>query len=112
LDAKEIHSYAELVMLVRERIAELNVSHETVDLVSGLQGGYTSKIIVGQKRLGPVSWDLLFGALALKIIVVEDAGALALVRSRLVPRIFARREHHWRDRLKCEPVAETVLPLV
>lgn len=80
-----VHDYGQLVGALRARVAELGVSYETVDHVSGLSNTHTSKLLalVPVKRLGRTSLGLVLGALGLKIIVVEDAEALRLVAARL-----------------------------
>jgi len=58
-----------------------------------LQTGYASTLLAPRprKRIGPMSLGALLGALGLALVVVEDAAALARVRSRLVPRRAGRR---------------------
>ena len=85
--------YVEWLALIRARVAELGITHETLDAVAGLQSGYASKLLSEPpvKRAGAVSRYLLNGALGLMDVVYEDAEALALVRSRLTKRVAARR---------------------
>lgn len=81
-------TYDELLAALRLRIAELNVSTETIDSVAGLPERYTVKLFapVPVKGLGRVSMGLLLGALGLKLDVVVDDAAYARVRDRLVQR--------------------------
>jgi hypothetical protein len=98
LDACVIRSFDDLITVIRARIAELQITHETVDDVSGLQSGYSSKLLANIRRLGPLSFSALLPALGLKVTVSEDTEALARVASRLVKRKFAPRPDHWRHR--------------
>jgi hypothetical protein len=40
-----VSHYHELINAVRDRIVELDITHETLDAVAGLQSGYTSKLL-------------------------------------------------------------------
>ena len=98
MDATPVRSYDDLVEVVRNRIIELAITHETADAISGLQSGYTSKLVAKMKGFGPISLSCLLPALGVKLVAVEDPEALARVRSRLVKRIFPRRDEHWRHK--------------
>ena len=84
-------SHDELLGAIKVRVAELDVSYETIDQVGGLPERYVNKLFapVPLKGLGRVSMGLLLGALGLKLLVVEDAEAYARVRDRLVKRAIA-----------------------
>ena len=60
---------------MRQRVAELGVSLDTVDFVAGLPTRYTAKVLGFQptKNFGQMSFEALLGALGLMLIVVEDA---------------------------------------
>lgn len=97
-------TYDELLAALRLRIAELNVSTETIDSVAGLPERYTVKLFapVPVKGLGRVSMGLLLGALGLKLDVVVDDAAYARVRDRLVQRSCANGgmlATPWRERV-------------
>jgi hypothetical protein len=83
-----IHDYDELLAAIRARRDELQITHETIDDVSGLQPGYTSKLFAPRpiRHLHSVSLGLVLGALGLAIVLVEDQIALARVSGRLVKR--------------------------
>jgi hypothetical protein len=91
--ATEIHSYSDLLSVLRSRMVELDVTFETIDHVSGLQARYTQKLLGGvpSKRFGDISLAAVLGSLGVKLICVEDPAALAKVRDRLVPRELAPR---------------------
>src|SRR5206468_2426011 len=69
-----VRDYDELVAAVRARVAELNITHANVDDVSGVPGGYASKLLCNppMRTMGRVSLGLMLGALGLKLLVVED----------------------------------------
>jgi hypothetical protein len=104
LEATTITEMADLVAVIRARALELNITHETIDAISGLQSGYFSKIAAGMKGIGSITWACLLPALGLKVVVHEDLEALARVKDRLTPRVFPRRAEHWRDRVKQPPL--------
>jgi hypothetical protein len=82
------NAYDGLVDGLRARIAELQVSTATLDAVSGLPAGYTSKIVSKRqiRKLGIKSLSDLLGALGLRGQLVEDSAALAKVAGRLKKR--------------------------
>jgi hypothetical protein len=83
-----IRSMPELIEALRSRAAELQITHETIDAVSGLQSGYTSKLFAPKpiKNLGPMSFEAILGALGLAVVVVEDPKQVELVKDRWVKR--------------------------
>ncbi len=71
-----ITEYSDLVAALRSRRQELGLSHMEVEHVSGLQGGYVSKIEAGAgknhaRTLGCVSLPLMLGALGCALQLVE-----------------------------------------
>lgn len=88
MTSKLIHSMPELVQALRDRRDALNISHETLDLISGLQSGYTGKLLAPKpiKNLGSMSFGALLGAMGLAVIVIEDPQAVARVRHLWQPR--------------------------
>lgn len=87
----ECKSYDELQIALRERWQELRITNEAVDELSGVQSGYSSKVLGPNptKQLGPVSWALL-PVLGVKLIVVDDAEARSAMQGRYVPKTEAR----------------------
>lgn len=95
-----IRSYAELHAALRQRADQLNVSRLVLDEVSGLPGGYCSKLLSPNrtKKLGALSMQLLLGALGVKLAVLEDAEQLARIRPKLVQRGAVPGTLHWRQK--------------
>jgi hypothetical protein len=83
-----VSNYSELIACLRQRAETLNISNVVLDDVSGLQDGYSGKLLsLNPKRtLGRLSLGLMLGALGLRLIVVEDREALKRVKGRLEPR--------------------------
>jgi hypothetical protein len=84
----EFSNYDELINALRIRAAELNLSGETVDAVSGLPARYTQKLLGPQqiRRLGSTSLGPFLGALAVRCLIVEDRAALERLRRQTTPR--------------------------
>jgi len=80
-------SEAELVEVIRRRVAELNLSYETIDDVAGLPGRYTNKLLSDRPRkgLGEMSLGAILGAVALRIAPVELRGGPGAVGARPEP---------------------------
>ena len=87
----EFDSYPGLVAALRARIGELDISGERLDELAGLPRGYFQKLVGTRpvKRIGMRSLSDVFGALAVRAILVEDEAALARISSRLVRREYA-----------------------
>ncbi len=83
-----IRSMPELIAALRARRDALNISHETIDSIAGLQSGYTSKLLAPKpiKNLGPMSFGSLLGALGLAVVVVEDPSQVVRVSKHWEPR--------------------------
>lgn len=83
-----IRSMPELIQALRARRDELQLTHETIDAVSGLQPGYTSKLLAPKpiKNLGPMSFEMLLGALGVAVVVVEDPEQIARVSRQWTKR--------------------------
>ena len=96
-----IHSYDDLIAVARARMDALEITFATLDSISGVQEGYSAKLLgPGHcKTLGPVSFCSIMAALGMKLLAVEDPEAMARVRQRLVKRKYRRdRATHWRQR--------------
>jgi hypothetical protein len=84
-----VTNYSELIVALRARCDQLQISREALEHVSGLQSGYAGKVLAmpvpqqNFRTLGKLSFDLLLPALALKLQVVEDEALAPRLRSRL-----------------------------
>jgi hypothetical protein len=83
-----VADYDALVAALRARAEELDISRETTDAVSGLQPGYSGKLLSSQpiRAFGRVSLGPILQSLCVKLVVVEDQEMLAKLAPRLVPR--------------------------
>lgn len=82
-----VRSNEDLRTIFRERIVALDLTYEQVDALAGLPRGYTSKVMAGMKRFGPIALEAFMGVTGVMLVAVEDAEALA----RIGPRFEARR---------------------
>jgi hypothetical protein len=80
----EASSHDELVAVLRERQIALGLSNETLDHIALMTSGHSDKILgpSRQRGLSQLSLDALMGALAVKLIIAEDAEQAARMRSR------------------------------
>ncbi len=78
----EFCDYDGLVAGLRKRIAELGIPVERLDEIAGLATGYFSKIAGNRpvRRLGLKSLGDIFGALAIRGTLLEDAEQLARIK--------------------------------
>ena len=105
----------DLRAVMRQRVAELNISLETLDAIAGLPTRYSSKVLGLQptRRFGQFSLDGLLGALGLMLIVVEDAEALARVQRRLEAAQLQRHDHTgWRVACLSEQLVASASALI
>lgn len=88
-----VSHYAQLLDLIRTRVAELEITHETLDHVAGLQPGYASKLLCEppMRRMGPLTLFLVLDALGMSIMITTDPVSFDRVRSRLTKRRTPRR---------------------
>jgi hypothetical protein len=83
-----IRDYAQLAAGLR-RVAEMRaISRETIDAISGVQPGYSSKVLapIPTKALGYISMGPLLGSLGLALVLVEDPLQLERVADRYTKR--------------------------
>jgi hypothetical protein len=85
---KLVHDMPGVLDVMRAQRDRLNLSHETLDAISGLPSGYVGKVLAPEpvRGLGYMSLGALLGALGLALIVVEDSAAAERVRRKWVPR--------------------------
>lgn len=79
-----IRSMAELVNALRARRDEIDISHETIDAIAGLQSGYASKLLAPRapRNIGYMSLGDIMGALGIGLQVVEDSEQIQRVAGR------------------------------
>jgi len=79
-----IRDMAGLVEALRQRRDALDISHETIDEISGLQSGYAGKLLAPRapRNLSYNSLGLILGALGVGLQVVEDQEQIAKVAKR------------------------------
>ena len=83
----EFADYAGMLDAVRARVNELQINGERFDEFAGLPRGYLSKLIGARpvKRISMLSMGILFNALGIYCIMVEDPNATARLKSRIRP---------------------------
>jgi hypothetical protein len=91
MKGRRIRSRDELLAVIRGRRDQLDIAHVTIDAISGVADGYTSKLLCDppMKQFGPISLDAILGALALQIVeitIIEDAEQAAKIGHRWVRR--------------------------
>src|SRR5271166_6044800 len=93
--------WAGLVEGFRKAHDARNTTYECTSELAGLPTRYVNKILapIPIKNIGPKSLGPLMGALAVKILIVEDAEMLAALSKRFVARKHRRR----RDALEGMP---------
>jgi hypothetical protein len=71
------HSEA-LLVAIRRRLDELQLTHETVDQLAGFSSGYAGKLLSDPptKRMGHFSLFLILQTLGLDMVLVENPDAL------------------------------------
>ncbi len=90
----EIRDYDDLVAAANARMAELGITFATLDAVSGVQEGYSAKLLGAicerkrMKHFGPMSFGAIFGALRVKFVMVEDPNATKNLAARLQKRRY------------------------
>lgn len=106
---KIIRTMPEILDVMRAKRDLLNISHETIDTISGVQPGYTSKILapVPLKGVGYQSLGDLLGALAIGFVAVEDTEQRERVQSRWQKR---KRPQRLLDASACRLSIETETP--
>jgi hypothetical protein len=89
MPSRLITDYAGLLQALRDRRDELDISHEVIGDIAGLQNGYASKVLCDppMKGLGPQTLGPVLGALGLAVVLVEDPAAVARVQGRWTKRL-------------------------
>jgi hypothetical protein len=83
-----ITDYASLHEALRRRADQLRLSRTTLDSLTGLADGHSSKLLAlsHPKILGEKSFGVMLEALGLRLVVEEDPQALAKYAARCEPR--------------------------
>jgi hypothetical protein len=86
----QFSNYDQMITALRTRAAELNLSGETIDEISGLPSRYAAKLLGPHqiRRLGATSLGPFLGALAVRCLIVEDKAALERLRRLSKPRRY------------------------
>jgi hypothetical protein len=73
-----VRDYESLLQAIRLRMSELNITQSVVDDVSGVQSGYTGKLLCSPpiKRLGMMSLGAVLGTIGMQLVAVEDPFAI------------------------------------
>lgn len=86
----------DLVSAFRRRIAALDISHETLDDISGVAPGYTSKVLANPpiRGFGPMSFWSIAGGLGVTLALIDDPSS----KPRQLPKRRLQRSssRHWR----------------
>jgi hypothetical protein len=85
----QFSDYDGMLAAVRARAQELQVSGQEFDAYAGLPIGYLSKLTAADRpvrRIGHSSMGVLYQALGIYCVVVEDPVATARLKARLKPR--------------------------
>jgi len=82
-----VSDYSELVNALRDRAIEMRISRLDIDEISGLQSGYSSKLLSLQpaKIFGPISMGPMLEVLGLRVVLVEDTGLTKATERRRTP---------------------------
>ena len=100
-----VETYEQLLQLLRARMVALDSSYETVEVVSGIGERYLNRVLGPHptKGIGPVTFSI-FGALGLRVVLVEDPELVARVRARLRCRFERNGPHaNWVKRQQAAP---------
>jgi hypothetical protein len=84
----EAHDHDGLIKVLRRRKKALQLSDAVTDELAGLCAGHTGKLLGPSqvKSLGKISLSALLGALALRLVVIEDVEQAEIMRGRWTPR--------------------------
>jgi hypothetical protein len=85
--------YAGILRAFRDRQAQLGLSAEKIDEIAqgkDFENRYAAKWLSGMKGLGPKSWGDALGAMAMKIVFVEDEKQLERLKKHLQTRNSAQ----------------------
>ena len=89
-----VRDHNELLVAIRQRVEQLDLSHSTVEYLSGLQSGYLSKVVANPppKRMQPFTWFLILQALGCELQIVENPQLMERLKPRFEKRKLRRKE--------------------
>lgn len=79
-------TYDDLVQLIAQRAAELGLSHNAVDDLSGLPSGHIGKLAAHTKNIGFSSLYLVLPVVGFRLALIPDDELAKKYTSRVVPR--------------------------
>jgi hypothetical protein len=105
-----VSDLAGLHRAIREWVAEMNVSRETIDHVGGLTAGHSSKLLAPAplKRFGHVSLGLMLGACGLELWVMLNDEKLRQLKDRLTKK-QGKPSAAWNDYVLVQRIARSEL---
>lgn len=77
------NAYDAFLQALLKRRAELGISGETLDDITGQPTRYSQKLLEGRKVFGRKSFGDMLGGLAVGVMIFEDEAALELIQKRL-----------------------------
>lgn len=95
-----IRTYKELHAAIRARAESLKVSRDTLDERTGLQTGYSAKLLgpVPIKNFGATSLGPMLAALGVALVLIEDPETFARITAKM-PKRDESRAHASHDML-------------
>jgi hypothetical protein len=83
-----VSDHNQMLVAIRRRIEELELSHETVEFLAGLQSGYLTKVIADPppKRMSPFTQFLILQAFGLNVQLVENPQLIEKLKGRWTTR--------------------------
>jgi hypothetical protein len=79
---------ADFLTALRATRDELQVTHETIDEITGLPSGYSGKLLAPEpiKNLGWLSFGLVLGAFGKMLLLVDDPAQIERIKHQWTPR--------------------------
>ena len=91
--ALRVNTLPDLLLQLDRRRRELGLRMEDLDHVSGVQPGYSAKLLVGIRGFGQMSLPAVLGALQCDLVVVPRADASPTEQRSLGARDAGAFEH-------------------
>jgi hypothetical protein len=89
----EIFDYNDLWRSVRDRVEAMGISRLEFDHLTGLQDGYSGKLLgeAQRRRFGKESLGATLGGIGCRLVLVEDSAATAKIMARVKKRKLPRQ---------------------